>query len=63
MNFTNTQFEKIPIPHLTHTMKLVVSESMTVLILTWLTQNLVITQFFPESKVALTNELVYIQPT
>ena len=41
-NFTNTQFEKVPIPHLAWTMKLVNKWKYEIMLLiTWLRENLV----------------------
>ena len=54
MNFTNTTFQNVPIPHLTCTMKLELSEGPV-------TPNFVNTKFSShEPNVALTKELVYL---
>ena len=68
-NFTNTNFKKVPIPHLRvccvhrlHTMKIGLGKQYGVrLILIWLTRNSLIPNFLPESKVALTKEFVHIK--
>ena len=60
--FTNTTFQKVHIPHLTHTYyEIGVKWKYEVTVINLFNTNLVNMIFFPEPKVALTKELVYLQ--